>query len=263
LTESELGPTGSEVVRALFSTGWGAENSDQAIVYISASGSGALYFSGLLYARGGFPNATASAGDQGTVPTPTTAAAPTPNAAPHGPTLYQTDFRAGWAIFDAENVRSGHIEDGYRFEVSGSFAGWAYSTRVNQSEFYAEITVRAEECPQGQGAYGLVFQYEDDTHFRFLVVWCSGLYSLFQRTEGNRATRLEEASLPTGIDPTTGEHRIGVLALNNVLTLYVDDIRLAAIGVSEMPAGDVGPYAETTGSQAISVVFGGLSVYQP
>jgi len=257
---SELEPAGIAVARALFSTGWGAENVDQALIFISTADDGRFYFSGMLYARGGFPAAPIP--NTAELP-PTLVAAPTPNPAPHGPALYQTDFRAGWAILDEESVRSEHTEDGYRLDVFGSWAGWAYTTRVNQSQFYAEITARPEQCPVGQGSYGLMFHHQDSTHFRFFVIWCSGLYSLHQRSEQNRAVRLEENALPTSINPSSGEHRIGVLALNNVLTLYVDDIRVAAIGVSEMPSGDVGPYVETTGPQTTSVTFTELRVYQP
>src|SRR5436309_3489868 len=64
------------------------------------------------------------------------------------------------------------------------------------------------------------------------------------------------------IDPTTGEHKVGVLAQGTNLTLYVDDYRVNAVGVSDMPSGDVGPYAETTGPETISVLFTHLIVYQ-
>ena len=232
---------------------------------LAVSADGSFYFGGVIYARGGFANVQAIA-------TPTIAQVPStqpvvatlePSPASHGPSIYHTDFLSGWAIFDELQVHTSHTGDGYLINVQGPWAGWTYTTRLHESNFYAEITAHPSECPSGQGTYGLVFHYEDESHFRAFVVWCSGLFSAFERTEASRANLLIEGALPQGLDISMGDHRIGVLANNNTLKFFVDDYEIGHIGMAEFPAGDIGPYVESTGSQPISILFTDLNIYSP
>ncbi len=196
-------------------------------------------------------------------PAPTIAASEKPSPAPRGTSVYQSDFQSGWAIFDELQVSSSHTIDGYMMNVHGPWAGWAYTTRLSRNEFYAEITARPSECPSGQGTYGLLFHYVDPSHFRAFVVWCSGLFSAFQRTETNRAALLVEGALPQVLDVSSGDHRIGVLSHNNTITFFVDEYQVGQINVTETLPGDIGPYVESTGSQTTSILFTDLNVYSP
>jgi hypothetical protein len=248
---------------SLFSRGWGASGTDHAGVLIALDELGNPYFGGLIYARGGFAEAQSTSEPTGEAQPTAEAGAPTPQPARRGDSIYESDFRIGWALFDEDRVTSQRSEDGYQLNVLGNWAGWSYSTQIDESEFYAEITAEPLECPDRQGSYGLMFHYVDTTHFRLFIVWCDGQFSLVERTESNRAAVLHEAELPEGIDPAAGEHRLGVLAQGNTLAMYMDDIRVGAVTVGSMPEGDMGPYAETIGAQSISVLFSRLAVFEP
>lgn len=255
------------VVKAELSRGWGESGADQAIILISVKANGSAIFSGLIYARGGFGLAatatanvtvayTFSPSPSGTVDT-----LPTANPAPRGPALYETDFKTGWTLFNETNVKSQHMQDGYQIDVQGTWAGWSFTTKVNKTDFYAEITARPLQCPENQGNYGLIFHYRDDNHFRLFLIWCNGRYTLTERTEEIRARLLTEGHLLDQMDPKTGDHRIGVLSQENNITLYIDDIQLTRVGVGDSVSGDLGPYVETTGSPVVSVVFTHMFVY--
>jgi hypothetical protein len=128
LVEGELAPADLPLIQTFFSTGWGASNADQAVVLVSASPDGGPYFGGLVYARGGFPDAVASTVTPGTSPTATATPVvlPTPNPAPRGPVINQTDFPSGsWYTFDEADGRGEHVEGGYRLQVF-SWAKWQF-----------------------------------------------------------------------------------------------------------------------------------------
>jgi len=256
------------VLKATLSRGWGETGADQAIVLICSKSDGSPFFSGLIYARGGFAGvATSTSSPTLTNPisaTPSgtvTLSLPTPDPAPHGAAVYETDFKTGWTLFNETNVKSQHTPGGYQVDVQGTWAGWSFTTKVSKADFYAEITTRPIQCPENQGNYGLMFHYQDDNHFRLFLIWCNGRYTLTERTEGVRARLLTEGRLPDQIGPRTGDHRIGVLSQGNNVTLYIEDIQLTTVGVGEIVTGDVGPYVETTGNPATSVLFTHLIVY--
>ncbi|MBN1309910.1 MAG: hypothetical protein JXB30_00730 [Anaerolineae bacterium] len=197
-------------------------------------------------------------------PPPTTAApleeATVEQPPSHGALLYETRFRQGWVAMEGDKASGTPKSDGYQIDISQPWALYAYTTRARQSDFFAEVTANPIQCPEGSGAYGMVFHYKSDTSFRFFVIWCSGRYSLLERVGPLSVTMLAEGTLQEEITPSSGEHTLSVRAINNKLTLYVDKKQIARVDVSSSPAGDFGPYAETTG-EPMSVLFTWLSIY--
>ncbi len=178
-----------------------------------------------------------------------------------GSVLYETDFSIGWPILEIDNGSTQPRSDGYLMDVA-EYGLWAYTTQAGYSAFYVEVEAVPQQCPSGQGSYGVMFHYVSDTSFRVLIVTCSGRYVLFERTSDVRAKVMAEDVLPDPVRPGSGTHRVGVLSSDGKLTLYVDDYLVSSVTVVTMPAGDVGPYVETTGAP-ISVLFTRLAVYAP
>jgi hypothetical protein len=261
---ADLTSVGFDVTDATFSRGWGEAGLDHALVLIGLNEASEPYFAGLIYSRGGFAGiatATLPADSTEAAPSPTAAAAPDP--APRGPSVYVSDFKQGWWEHEANNVKTEHTAEGYGITVgNGPNGGWSFTTQVERADFYAEVTTEPLECPSANGAYGLLFHYQDDTHFHFFIIWCNGKYSLMERTAATTAAVLIEGDLPASIDPASGEHRIGILAQDSTLAMYVDDIRLGAIGVPTMPAGDIGPYVQTLGRETVSILFTRITIYE-
>jgi hypothetical protein len=177
-----------------------------------------------------------------------------------GELLFETDFRY-WPDFEQDSGFAQSVDGGYRLQAQQYYL-WGRSAEARHSAFYAEVKARPEQCPAARGYYGIMFHYQEKDVFRAAVVSCSGRYALLERAGPDRTTTLVEGKLPDEVDPGSGTHRIGVLAVNNTLKLYVDDYPLVRVDVSDMPTGDIGPYVET-GDSPISVLFTRLSVYAP
>jgi hypothetical protein len=179
---------------------------------------------------------------------------------PHGALLYQTPFGPAWPLVTGDRAGGKPVTGGYQVDITQPWAFYLYTTHVAQSTFFAEITVSPQQCPAGNGAYGMIFHYQNDTAYRFATIWCSGRYSVMERTGPSSAITLDEDILPGEIDAATGEHIVGLHSAANKLTLYIDDRQIAQVDVTNLPTGDVGPYAETIGNP-LSVLFTHLSVY--
>jgi hypothetical protein len=245
---------GANTARIVFSQGWGATGADQALIAIGVDEGGSAYWYGMVYARGGFIDLATIATE-----TPTATPVPTAEAPAHGPSIYETDFRYGWPIFDLENGSTSLAPQGYRLDVGLSM--WIYSTQVQRDTFYAEVEAQPTTCPRGKALYGLVFHYVDDANFRFFVVTCGNGYVLYERTSMDSSKRVAEGDLPAGIEPADGPHKLAVHATGNSLVLYVDDYLIETVSMGDMPVGDVGLYAETVGGP-IAVVFTRLAVFE-
>lgn len=191
-------------------------------------------------------------------PMPTDAVPMTPPY--HAALLYQTPFGPAWPIVTGDKANGKPVTGGYQIDITQPWAFYFYSTHVQQSALFAELTVTPQQCPTGSGGYGMIFHYQNEAAYRFATIWCSGRYSLMERTDPTSAITLAEDVLPEDIDPSIGEHIVGLRAAANTLTLYIDGRPVGQVDVTTMPAGDVGPYAETTGLP-LSVLVSHLSVY--
>ncbi len=187
-----------------------------------------------------------------------------PGAPPRGALVYESNLRTGWPVIDTDFGTGNMIPTGYQIIVEREepWALWVYTTLVRESEFYAEVTVTPNECPAGQGAYGLLFHYESESRFRFFVVACSSGFTLFERSAPGSTTALVSGVLPEGSSPAAGEHILGVRSQGSVVTLYYDNTELGKVNVADMPAGDIGPYVQTSEGR-MAATFSRLAVYRP
>lgn len=195
------------------------------------------------------------------VPTPTLPIPTEPDPPEVGTLIYETDFRVIWPELEQDNGSATPRADGYLLDVT-EFYLYTFTTQARQSAFYAEVTATPQTCPVGSGAYGLMFHFESETRFRYAVATCAGRFGLFERTATNEVAQLAEGRLPDAVTPGSGAHRIGVLAENNSLTIYVDDYPLASVTVTAMPSGDIGPYVETT-DVPISILYTRMAIFEP
>jgi hypothetical protein len=182
----------------------------------------------------------------------------------HGDPLYETDFSSAWPEITTERegvVRGSAIPspEGYVFDVVPNWGHWVYTGRYEATDFYAEIDAEPQSCPAGDGAYGLLFHFVDTQTFRAVAITCSGEYIVYNRT-ATETDPMIRGELPTSIDPTSGEHTIAVMVLDNSLTLYVDGQQIDTLELPDSPSGGFGPYTET-GDEAITITFTGLRVY--
>ncbi len=184
----------------------------------------------------------------------------------YGTPIYETTFRTGWPDLTSNNPsgavvgRSLVVDGGYQFEVGKDWAHWARTTRVSASSLYVEVMAMPITCPAGQGGYGLMLHYVNNNQYRYFVITCNGSYLLLERNLPE-TTILASGRLPESINPTTGSHTIGVQAIDNTLSAFVDGIWVATATVTDMPAGDIGAYVEAD-LDVITVVFSHLAAYE-
>src|SRR5574341_600915 len=161
-------------------------------------------------------------------PTPTPQAETTQEgggggAAPaHGDAIYETDFASGWPKY----------EDPVLGTINPTSSGYEFHIIV-QALWHTTLTLPKDEC--------------------WLV--------LYERDLANRALELGRGDI-SGIDTASGTHTLGLLAKSNTITVYVDNQEFGKVGVPDMPAGDIGPYAETNGAP-MTVYFTRMVVYKP
>ncbi|MGF1506690.1 MAG: hypothetical protein ACFB51_16390 [Anaerolineae bacterium] len=257
LTEYE-----TEAERTVFSRGWGPTGNDEALLFLSLDAEGQPYWSGMLYARGGFAaRDDAAEGNPTRPPNLPTEPGATPNPPSYGEVQYETSFGLGWPDLEFDTGEAYSVTDGYRIDAA-SFALWTFTTQASQASFYAEITAEPQTCPERAGQYGILFHYEDSETFRALVVTCSGRWAVYERRGENVAPVIAEGALPGNLHEASGEHRIGVLAVGTTLTLYVDDVEVGTAAVDALVDGDFGPYVQTD-DVPFSVVFSRLIVANP
>lgn len=204
-------------------------------------------------------------------PTPTPQAETTQEgggggAAPaHGDAIYETDFASGWPKYEDPVLGTiNPTSSGYEFHIIVQ-ALWHTTLTLPKDEccieFYVELDAYPTQCPVGQAWYGMVYHFEDKEHFRMFIVTCSGKWVLYERDLANRALELGRGDI-SGIDTASGTHTLGLLAKSNTITVYVDNQEFGKVGVPDMPAGDIGPYAETNGAP-MTVYFTRMVVYKP
>ena len=177
----------------------------------------------------------------------------------YGEALYETSFKSGWPDISTDHGSSSVVDGAYRFEVGADWAHWVFTSQATQSVFYAELTAQPVACLAGDDAYGLIFQYESSSSFRFFAVTCDNQYILGERA-GTRNRAVVSGSLPEGSNMAEGEHIIAVWAHDSTISGYADGSFVDSATFETMPAGDIGPYAET-GDDSITVDFSRLVVY--
>jgi len=254
-----------EATTLVFSTGWGPDDSGEAILYITRRTDGSLFWSGLLFAAEGFPATNSTEEDAADEPVTSddgeaVVTEVEANPAEVGSLLYETSFGSGWPEIDTGTGESAPVSGGYQIQTTQAL--WTFTTRATASSYYAEVTATAATCPEQDGAYGILFHYVSDEDFRAFVIRCDGEWRLFQKNSPRLASAIASGTLPSNIDPLAEDIRVGVLSQNNVLTLYVDDIPVGTVNVESTPEGDVGPYVQTD-ADSITVVFSRLAVFEP
>lgn len=202
---------------------------------------------------------TATATTEPTQAPPTETPTATPTEIPFGDKLYATDFSVGWPDLSTQKGTITVSSDGYRFDQDASWAQWTYTTVIKRGQFYASVEVNADNCPSGDGRFGLIFHYDSSSSFRYFAVTCEGGYILFERNLPS-GTVLAEGNLPEDLAGDSEAYTLAVRVADNEIKVYVNDLELASYTVGEVTAGDLGIYVESTDSP-MSITFTALNVY--
>lgn len=179
-----------------------------------------------------------------------------------GRRLYATDFREGWPELEYDEGSLKPAPGGYLMEMQKQFGLWSFTTTLDLEVFYAEVIVSPQSCPAGRTAYGLLFQYQDDSHLRYFVVTCDGEFHVVDRNLPGGSVLLT-GQVPDNVDPTTGSHSLGVLVSTDAIQAFINGQSVGAASIEELDpmTGDIGIFAES-GDLEFSVLFERLEVYE-
>ena len=200
----------------------------------------------------------------------------TPTPRPTRTAIPTTDWRpgVGAAILiddfsSQESWQSGQRESGniafgsQQLNLAVSAArGYLYSLRSEPSlgDFYLEITASPNLC-RGEDTYGLILRASDAFSYYRYAVNCSGMVRLEQVRAGSASVLYDwvlSGQVPIGAPARV---RLGVWAYGDELRLFVGDVYQLSATRLGMLEGNIGVFARSEGSSALSVSFSDLVVY--
>jgi len=182
-----------------------------------------------------------------------------------GDLLYETHFAEGWLEVtsgDDDNGVSRPVPGGYQFTIDRDWDHWTYTSQMAVGAFATQVEVETKTCPRGRGGYGIVFHYQDDSNFRYLLVTCSGDYQIIERDLPRDPVTLASGSLPESIDTGIGVHTLGVRVQDNQVEAFVDGELIATADISDMPVGDIGLIVDTD-DQPLDILYTSMEIYEP
>lgn len=197
---------------------------------------------------------------------PTSEPEPTPNFRPGiGEAIYEDDFSEDvlWSSLTPNGGRvtitNNHITLTLN-ETIGTVFGIRKSPQL--TDYYAEITANPNYC-QGEDEYGMIIRVygEQLNHYRFSLS-CDGRARVTRIVDGRAliiADWQEFMFLPSTYP---NNFRLGAWVQGKEVRFFFNDTQLFAIDNAVVVGGSVGVFARASETDAISVNFSDLTVYQ-
>jgi len=184
--------------------------------------------------------------------TPTATVPPTPTSPPGDPTIglgdptYEEDFSdaAFWWEYDDDDSEVLVQDNSLRFTKNdaNSYSLWTASWPTLQ-DYYLDVISQVPGACSGKDEWGVLFRSQDATKGHLFTITCDGFYRL-RLWNGTDMTLLVESTESEHINPGSGAfNRIGVMAADDEISLYVNGFFLETINSSAYDA--VGPYGVT------------------
>jgi len=197
--------------------------------------------------------------------TATPAASPTSTVPPEPQMVlaYQDDFSTNqvWTIAKESTFRFHYTRGGYMMEnnvekeIVFSVRGEPYSdTRM-------EVTGSRVEGPF-DGYYGLVCRFSNGGNYYFLAVGSDGWYGIGMK-QSNLIKFLVEGNDTTKVNTGIGKNRIRGDCIGDMLTLYVNDVKVAQVKDLTFSAGTTGLMVGTRKVAGYNALFDDFALYLP
>jgi hypothetical protein len=182
----------------------------------------------------------------------------------HGDLIFQDDFTQpeNWTL---GKMPAGSIALG-KNELSLGVSqppGYLYSLRKDTTldDFYVEITASPSIC-RDKDEYGLLLRVSPSSDFFRYGLNCAGEARLDRYLAGEASA--PHPPKPNGVVPpgAPSSSRLAVWAVGRDLRFYANGVFLFSIRDASLPAGGLGLYVRAAGSEAVTVNFSDLKVYQ-
>jgi len=189
---------------------------------------------------------------------------PTPDQRPGiGPALLHDDFTDA-AIWPTSRNENGSLAYGKsEFTIAIANPGSSLSSIRPQpllENYYLEVTATASLCQQ-EDSYGLILRATADVFYRW-VITCSGM-SRLERVKSGRYTIIQDwvpsGQIPIGFPAVL---KLGVWAQGQEMRFFVGDVYQFSITDPTPVSGQVGLFARSQGTTAVTICFSDLTIYQ-
>lgn len=161
--------------------------------------------------------------------------------------------------------------DGGYMKMTGlsKLAGWRLPLVSQQTNTYIELTANSGACT-GKDSYGIIFRIpvfkEPDQGYLYEVT-CDGYYRLWKwdgkaGTSGQASILVnwkQSAAIMTGANQT---NRLGVMVIDNKMTLYLNGEKVGEASDSSYPAGFFGVFVLSRTSEKYTVKFDAMKFWE-
>jgi hypothetical protein len=151
------------------------------------------------------------------------------------------DSRGRWYLVSTENtvftIESGAL---VMKALKPGFDEWGVAAGADQVDFYMEVTMRTGDKCVELDRYGIIFRVPDPSRGYVFQLSCDGRFRLYlwdgSEYTGLQNWRLDDA-IKTGPDK---ENRMGVMAIGEAVSLYVNDQLLGEYTIDKYDQGRFG-----------------------
>ena len=200
------------------------------------------------------------------IPEPSATPQPTLAGRPDGVTeLRVTDDFTDQSLWNTPISTSGNVAYGNESLTLAVAQKGAYlfslSKHTVSSDFYLELTVQATLC-QADDQYGVVFWRQAEGDFYRLLLNCAGQVRL-ELVQGGVMVVVYDWEGASRIQPgAPATNRIGLYGSGGVFQLYINDTFQFEERVAQNRSGDLGFFARTVTSSAMTVRISELEIYR-
>jgi Tol biopolymer transport system component len=198
----------------------------------------------------------------------TTRTAATPSVSEPAAILFADDFSdsdSGWSVASEESYAQGYEGGEYFVEhiQLNNASRWQTYPDQSFSDFTAEVEVRFEAEDEYVGA-ALIWRWQDNNNFYVFRIRNTGEYDLFKRVDGEWDVLIPHTASPH-INSGVATNSLRVVAIGDLIRIYVNDYHLADLIESSFTEGKIGLYGSVYTESPIStrVFFDNLEVAEP
>jgi hypothetical protein len=198
-------------------------------------------------------------------PLPTETPTPTTPPEPVFTLVFQDDFSSGvgWPVFKLDSVRAHYTQGGYVI-LNKIKKDVAWSTRSDQyANLRVEVTASRLSGPLDGGYYGAICRFADGGNYYLFAVGSDGWYGIGKRMSGKMDFLAEGVNSENAVHTGNAPNQIRADCIGNMLTMWVNGVKLAQVEDSSFTAGAAGVGVGTLTEFDYEVLFDDFAVYEP
>jgi len=179
--------------------------------------------------------------------------------------VFQDDFSSGvgWPVFKLDTVRAHYTMGGYVI-LNKIKKDVAWSTRSEQyANLRVEVTGSRVSGPLDGGYYGPICRFADGGNYYLFAVGSDGWYGIGKRMAGKMEFLEEGYDSNNAVHTGNAPNLIRGDCVGNMLTMWVNGVKVAQVEDSSFSAGAAGLGVGTLSEFDYEVLFDDFIIYEP